>query len=138
MSKTENGSLHRLEDGRWLVVGRRATAITLPWSVTLSHMADGTSAIRLPTSDRVTISGDEHAVIIDPALLDTYVEEKVREERERCAAYVRTLADKASALEKWAIEKGHSGARTYGEVGAQLAFAASGIRALSPSTQGDA
>src|SRR5688572_5653845 len=69
------------------------------------------------------------------ALLDTYVEEKVREERERCLRAAEIYRDDmAEASEKASAE---GAILTY--TGAAMAGAAIAdrIRALSPSTQGD-
>jgi hypothetical protein len=82
MSKTENltpahmrcavgtcPSLYRLEDGRFLVVGKVAfLAAPMVWN---------------KMKDDKAIGPEEYAIVIDPALLDTYVEEKVAALEER-------------------------------------------------------
>ncbi len=84
-------SLHKLPDGRLLVVGKGDMEA---WS------ACNARVIKLAVYDRV--------VIIDPSLLDTFVAEKVKEERERCA---KIAADHlASVLDHHDFARGYANA----------------------------
>jgi hypothetical protein len=70
-------SLHQLEDGRLLVVGTQVE----PPVATINDFANPEPFLEIAGK----VGPGEAAVIISPALLDVYVAEKVREERERCA-----------------------------------------------------
>jgi hypothetical protein len=112
-------SLHRLEDGRLLVVGVDV------------HAARGLGDHRLDQAygtliHQDAIGIDEAVVAIPAALLDTYVEEKVREaEAEALAAIEAVMWQRDYAAERAGLST-------------KDLNRAWNTRALSPSTQGDA
>jgi hypothetical protein len=126
MSKAENGSLHRLEDGSYLVVGEAASR---SFSVYTSAREAG------------AVAGDREEIVRIPAApLDTYVKEKVREERE---AWRQSYRDLGPLLKK-AKEDGMLDtlieANLWPEPACTITDAEMNelIRDLSPSTQGGA
>jgi len=76
------GGIHRLGDGRLLIVGEDAT--TFEERVVVDACIDLVDAFKIGDTDRV--------IVISPDLLADYVAEKVAAEREACAKLAENLA----------------------------------------------